>query len=359
MIPVPTKKVNKSVQTPKIVKIRTKTVIINQVGILSIACAIINSFFCKNNILFYLTKIKKGVILFMVKSYFNQKKSKNWMSIRMRICLINIFTFNTILSFSQETPYYQLPKNRKQNHEMIVMPNLDAFTVTYFLAASTGIRKPFFGQNGISPSAISSEAQASGLWEIALGQNRNDNWIYEFGVAKFNNRLRTSFLELSRAPLVFTNEIEQYYAPFRVKKKILTLDKVSRNAFLNIGLGVSYLINENNNPLEEGKISFGQRPTPEPRDYTSLNFKIASSKQPIAFELLTEIRGKVSERLEISVFGKAVFRNSSYLNNQFSFSYVDGSLKEFATFEKPISIQFGLQAKFNSPKYYQYKSSVE
>ena len=72
--------------------------------------------------------------------------------------------------------------------------------------------------------------------------------------------------------------------------------------------------------LEEGKISFGQRPTPEPRDYTSLNFKIESSNQPIAFELLTEIRGKVSERLEISAFGKAVFRNSKYLNNQFSFS---------------------------------------
>lgn len=306
-----------------------------------------------------MTKIKKEVILFMVKSYFIQKKLKSLKSFGIRILFINLFTFTTILSYTQETPYYQLPKNRKQNHEMIVMPNLDAFTVTYFLAASAGIRKPFFGQNGISPSAISSDAQASGFWEIALGQNRNDNWIYEFGVAKFNNHLRTSFLELSRTPLVFTNEIKQYYAPFRVKKKILTLDKVSRNAFINIGLGVLYQINKNNNQLDEGKISFGQRPIPEPRDYTSLNYKIASSNQPIAFELLTEIRGKVSERLEISAFGKAVFRNSRYLNNQFSFSYVDASLKEFGTYEKSISLQFGLQAKFNSPKYYQYKSSVE
>ncbi len=295
----------------------------------------------------------------MVKSYFNQKKFKNLKSFKTMILLINMFTFTMTLSFSQETPYYQLPKNRKQNHEMIAMPNLDAFTITYFLAASAGIRKPFFGLNGISPSTIRAEAQTSGFWEIALGQNRNDNWIYEFGIAKYNNNLKTSFLELSRAPLVFTNEIEQYYTPLRVKKKILTFDKVSRNAFLNIGLGVSYLINKNIKKLEEGKISFGQRPTPEPRDYTSLNFKIESSNQPIAFELLTEIRGKVSERLEISAFGKAVFRNSKYLNNQFSFSYVDGSLKEFGTHEKSVSIQFGLQVKLNSPKYYQYKSRVE
>ncbi len=295
----------------------------------------------------------------MVKSYVSQKKSKDLKSFKTTILLFSMYTIATTLSFSQETPYYQLPKNRKQNHEMIVMPNLDAFTVTYFLAASAGIRKPFFGLNGISPSAIRTETQATGFWEITLGQNRNDNWIYEFGIVKTNNKLKTSFLEISRAPLVFTNEIEQYYAPFRVKKKILTIDKVSRNAFLNVGLGVSYQINKNVNKLEEGKISFGQRPTPDPRDYTSLNFKIESSNQPIAFELLTEVRGKVSERLELSAYGKAIFRNSKYLNNQFSFSYVDGDLKEFGAFEKSVSIQFGLQAKFNSPKYYQYKSSVD
>jgi hypothetical protein len=295
----------------------------------------------------------------MVKRYFIQKKSKDLKSFKTMILLISMFTFTTILSFSQETPYYQLPKNRKHNHEMIVMPNLDAFTITYFLSATVGIRKPFIQQSGISPSALSAEAPASGFWEIALGQNRNDNWIYELGITKFNYRIKTSFLELSRTPLVFSNETEQYYAPFRVKKKILTLDKVSRNAFLNIGLGVSYLINNHNKSLEEGKITFGQRPIPEPRDYTSLNFRIASSNQPIAFELLTEIRGKVSERLEIAVFGKAFFRNHKYLNNQFSFTYVDGTFKEFENFEKSISILFGLQAKFNSPKYYQYKSRVD
>ena len=295
----------------------------------------------------------------MIKSYFIQNKSKDLKSFKAMLMWIIMFTFTTILSFSQETPYYQLPKNRKQNHEMIVMPNLDAFTITYFLSASAGIRKPFIQQNGISPSAASFEAPANGFWEIALGQNRNDNWIYEFGITKSNNRLKTSFLELSRTPLVFTNELEQYYAPFRVKKKILTLDKVSRNAFINIGLGVSYLIKSNNKPIEEGKITFGQRPIPEPRDYTSLNFRIASSNQPLAFELLTEVRGKVSERLEISVFGKAFFRNIKYLNNQFSFTYVDSSFKEFGNYEKPISILFGLQAKFNSPKYYQYKSRVD
>lgn len=289
----------------------------------------------------------------------SRKKSRNVTYLKKRLICIALLWLNIVFSFAQETPYYQLPKNRKQNHELISMPNLNAFTVTYFLSASGGIRKPFQYQNSSSPTGTTSDSQSAGLWEIALGQNRNDNWIYEFGVTNFNNRLSTSFLELSRVPLVFTNEIKQYYAPLRIKKKILTLDRVSRNGFLNIGVGVLYLLNKKVDNIEEGKITFGQRPIPEPRDYTSLDFRITSSNQPIAVELMTEIRAKISERIEISVFGKAVFRNNKYLNNQFTFRYVDGSLKEFGVYEKPVSILFGLQAKFNSPKYYKYKSNVE
>jgi hypothetical protein len=295
----------------------------------------------------------------MLDSYLILEKIFTLTYFKKRVFILLFFLLSFQLCAAQDTPYYQLPQNRKQNHELISMPNLNAFTITYFLAASAGFKKPLLGENLVSPSAANSKAIISGFGEITLGQNRNDNWIFEFGVSQQNSYLQTSFLELRRNSLDFTNKPREFYAPFRIKKKVLCLDKVSRAAFLNVGLGVSYLIKKSKKNIEEGTYPFGQRPIPEPRDYTSLNYKVTSSNYPLALELLTEIRGKVTERLEISIFAKGFLRNNRHLYNQFTFNYVDGTSSSFGVYEKPISFLFGLQAKINSPKYYQYKSNVE
>ena len=288
------------------------------------------------------------------------KNIDNLTRLMQKIALIAAFILSSLTSiFAQESPYYQLPQNRKSGSELITMPNLNTFTITYFLAASVGIKKSFLGENAVSPSAIESSSQSEGFWDISIGQTRNDNWIYELGLAKYNSYLSTSFLALGRNPLPFRNETKQFYVPLRVKKKIWTIDKVSRSAFLNIGLGVSYLVKNQKKTAEQGRILFNQRPTPEPRDYTTLDFNMSSSSFPFAFEFITEIRGKVSERIEITAFGKAFMRPNKFLNNQFTFNYVDQSSVSFGVYEKPFSVLFGLQARLNSPKYYSYKSRVE
>lgn len=270
-----------------------------------------------------------------------------------------LFLLTSHIVFSQETPYYQLPQNRNKNHEMVVMPNLEAFTITYFITTSAGLRKPFIQENLQPPSAANSSLQGSGYWEVTLGQNRNDNWILEFGVTRFKGSVRTSFTELSRYPLVFTNQTNQVYVPFRVKKKVWTIDRVSRNAFLNVGIGASYLLIKQKSFSETGEVKFQQRPIPEATDYTSFEYALTSSRFPIALEFLTELRGKVSERVEISVFSKVFLRNSEHLKNAFTFNYFDSTNRNFDVSEKPLSLVFGLQAKFNSPKYYSYKSRVD
>ncbi|HLO46171.1 MAG TPA: hypothetical protein VK175_17650 [Leadbetterella sp.] len=273
--------------------------------------------------------------------------------------VIFLFILTSYTAFSQETPYYQLPQNRNKNHEMVVMPNLEAFTITYFITSSAGLRKPFIQENLQSPSAATSSVQGSGFWEVTFGQNRNDNWILEFGVTRYKGSVRTSFTELSQYPLVFTNQTNQVYVPFRVKKKVWTIDRVSRNAFLNVGVGASYLLIKQKSFSENGEVRFQQRPVPEANDYTSFEYALTSSRFPIAMELLTELRGKVSERLEISIFSKVFLRNAEHLKNAFTFNYVDGTNRNFDVSEKPLSLVFGLQAKLNSPKYYSYKSRVD
>lgn len=277
-----------------------------------------------------------------------------------KLNLIIIFFLQSGIScFAPESPYYQLPQNRKRSHELVTMPNLNTFTLTYFLSASVGIKKSYFTEYQTSPSPVESLSEMEGFWDVTIGQNRNDNWIFELGVAKYNSSLNTNFTALGRNVFPFRNEITQFYLPFRLKKKLVTLDKISRSAFLNLGIGVSYLVKNQKKTVEQGRILFNQRPIPEPRDYTSLDFEMNSSKNPLAFEFLSEIRGKVSERLEITAFGKALFRPDRYLSNQFTFNYVDQTSVSFGVYEKPLAILFGLQARLNSPKYYSYKSKVE
>ena len=273
--------------------------------------------------------------------------------------IIISFQLCGISCFAQESPYYQLPQNRKHNYELLTMPHLNTFTITYFLAASVGIKKSYFTEYLTSPTPVESNSEMEGFWDITIGQNRNDNWIFELGIAKYNSNLNTNFTALGRSLFPFRNEMKQYYLPFRLKKKIITLDKVSRSAFLNLGIGVSYLFKNQKKTAEKDRILFNQRPIPEPRDYTTLDFEMNSSNNPLAFEFITEIRGKVSERLEITAFGKAFFRPDRYLSNQFTFNYVDQTSVTFGIYEKPLSILFGIQALLNSPKYYGYKSRVD
>jgi hypothetical protein len=263
------------------------------------------------------------------------------------------------VALSQDTPYYQLPQNRDKNHEKVVMPNLDSFGINYFIATSGGLRKPFMKEINTSPSAATSEVRGTGFWEISVGQIRNDNWIWELGVAEYRAYLNTSFNELSRFPLVFRNDFKQLYVPFRAKKKVWTIDRVGRNAFVNIGIGASYLLVKQKSFSESGSFKFQQRPVPEANDYTSLDYSLRSSKFPLSFEFLTELRGKISERVEISIFAKAFLRNPAHLTNSFTFSYAGGQSSSFEVYEKPMSLIFGLQAKLNSPKYFAYKSKVQ
>ena len=283
--------------------------------------------------------------------------TKVWVKISFLTLYICLLISQNVIS--QDAPYYQSPQNRKQNHELVVMPNLNTFTTTYFIAASVGIKKSILGEMSGSPAISKTTSESTGMWEITFGQNRNDNWIFEIGLAQYNSNIKTNFSELSRYPIIFTNEAKQLYAPLRVKKKILTLNKISRAAFINVGVGVNYLIKNQKTSNEVGQYKFFQRPIPEANDYKTLEFALSTSNQPLVLEFLTEIRGKVSERLELAVFGKAFVRNNKYLKNKFVFNYVDGSSRGFEAYEKPISISFGIQAKFNSPRYYSYKSKVD
>jgi len=273
---------------------------------------------------------------------------------------IVVFSLSSSQSlFAQETPYYKLPTQRKMNHELITFPNLDSFSISYFLSVSGGFKKSFVGSTNISPTETTASSPINEFWEVSVGQNRNENWHYELGVIAIQSYLSTQFTEIGNGSLNFVNEEKQYFIPFRIKKKILSLDRVSRNAFLNMGLGTYYLLNRPKIGSEIGTLEFSKKRNPNPEDFNTMDYEIHKSKFPVVLEFLTEVRGKVTERFELNLFFKGIIKSSQNQKNDFHLNYVNGTTDSFSNFSKNISLLFGLQAKFYSPKYFKYKSQVE
>ncbi|MCP9770131.1 hypothetical protein EGI22_19680 [Lacihabitans sp. LS3-19] len=270
-----------------------------------------------------------------------------------------VFLIFPQIIIAQETPYYQLLTQRKLNHEIINLPNLNSFSISYFFAVSGGFKKSYPGSTAISPTEIVANSPINGLWEITFGQNRNENWHYEIGVSEMYNNLTTRFTKIGNGSLSFINEEKQYFIPLRVKKKIVTLDRVSRNAFINVGIGAYYLVNKPKIGSENGTLEFTKKRNPSPEDFNTLDYEIYKSKFPVTFEFLTELRGKVTERFELSLYFKGIVKSSQNQKNNFQLNYINGNYDSFGNFSKSVSLVFGLQAKLNSPKYFRYKSKVE
>ena len=113
-------------------------------------------------------------------------------------------------------------------------------------------------------------ALLTSLWEVNLGQNLNDNIMLETGLCHQKSSLSTTFYNIFRQPVIITNEKEQYFIPMRIKKRVLTIDRITKTAFVNLGIGAAYNINKPH-INEELSINFLPRNNPEPTDFKKLN----------------------------------------------------------------------------------------
>jgi hypothetical protein len=274
------------------------------------------------------------------------------------IKVIVIFWVMVLNVKAQETPYYTPPGKRLKNHEIINMPFLTSKSISYYFGLTGGFKKAFIANYNASPLDIISNTYITGLWEVNFGQNRNDNLMFESGISHLKSSLNTTFMNIFRQPVIVSNEREQYFIPFRIKKKIITLDKITKSAFVNIGIGTAYTFSKSS-ALEKQTINFLLPKVPNPTDIKKLTIEKNTNKFPMLLEAFAELKGKVSERIELSIFVKSILKSPKDLSNNFAIEKVNGEGIYFGNFEKRLSISFGLQARLNSPKYLKYSSNVE
>jgi hypothetical protein len=282
---------------------------------------------------------------------------------KKKILLFIIFlktAFNTFL-MAQESPYYQLPKNRVDRTEAINMPNLYSKYVQYYFSAAGGMKKNFSKTTLSQSLPISTSTDLTVYWEIAFGQTRNHNYFWEIGLIKNPMFIRTDFSAINNTPfpLIFRKGDNFYGIPLRFKKRIFTFDKIANNAFWNFGVGVIYNPITTARETETNEIQFRLSNNPLPTDLKNMTYNLSTIPRPLNFELLTEIRGVVMERLELSLYIKSIFSSANQFRNSYSITFFNEKQINLKQNLISPSLLFGIQAQINSPKFYKYYSKVD
>ncbi len=262
---------------------------------------------------------------------------------------------------AQEKPYYELPKNRKETNELLSMPNLKSFGIHYYFGLAGGFKKNYSAFQKEPTFEIDSNSGLNLYWETVFGQNRDYNYYWEIGYISNPTYLKSNLNEINPGPfpLTFLNGQKFHAIPFRLKKRVLIIDKVAKSAFINLGLGIIYQLPSSKQSIENEIIKFRTGRNPLNNDLTSIEYSLISKNKPFSGEFLLEVRGKVIERFDLGLYLKSIYKPSKQLINSFNFNYFDQSSNQSIQYLNNFSFLFGIQAQINSPKFLKYTSTVE
>jgi hypothetical protein len=274
--------------------------------------------------------------------------------IKLLLTACGLLFFN-FLSLCQETPYYQKPENRKNDWEVSTLPNLKAFVIKYYASAHGSFRKDFLKNQSQSNFGGKDATNLAGYAEFNIGVNRNEKYLFETGFIISHQNL-TTYTELS---LPFQNDVKSYLIPIKIKRTVLTLDKVSKTGFLMVGLGINTRLKQFGNEFTDNFFEIKYRGTPPDNAIETVNYRLERKVPLFQLESTVEMRGKVTERFELGLFMKSNFTPVSNLKNNVTFTRFNGAVETSNLRTALVSINFGILARINSPRFVEYSSKID
>jgi hypothetical protein len=270
-----------------------------------------------------------------------------------------VLCFFSLMSYAQEEEgYYKEFAKRSRSFEIENLPNLDSRFSSFYVGVSGAFRKPYHSVSTNAADFGVSEHPMGDLAELNLGLNFNNNYFVETGLRIMKNNLTTYVYATPHNPgFTIGHTNKQFYLPVIVKKKIMSLNRVTKNAQMNIGAGGGIMLATK--PRSRGSLSADLQQSIQSPDLVSYYVTLSQSDSPIYGEVNLEIKGNITERLEILVFTKGMFRQPRYLENSFNVDFNGGRpAQNYSIFEKSGSLIFGLQIRLNSRKFYRYSSVI-
>jgi hypothetical protein len=275
--------------------------------------------------------------------------------LKYRILFFFVILFKFHSTWAQdtesETPYYKLPTNRSKEEELRSIPNLKPFEIKYYFNLSGNFKKDYYKTSTFTLLSTEPLIELYGSYAITLGQNRNNNWFYEIGYRRYAYEVNNYLYNLNRSPLTFQNKLTATYIPITIKKRVFVIDKVSKNAQINIKAEIDFLLNDKavNSPVLPLRISQGS-------PAQQFNYEINNNKNPVIIETGLELKGNITPKFEIGIFSNLIIQKPSLLKNNFKVIYQNGQTETSTTYLNGLSINFGLEIIINSPTYRRFRS---
>lgn len=276
----------------------------------------------------------------------------------MKLVLLFVGVFYSLVLTAQEDQYYKALDRRKVSHEVENLPNLDSKFTTFYVGASGALRRTFVGQNAGFSDFAQHPVQLRGWLEGIVGLNMNNTYFVETGIVRTRNDFTSHIYATQDYPgfgIGMSNE--QWYIPLSLKRRLFGLNRVTKNAYINLGIGGGVRVSST--PKTFGTYTANINEQIRNPALQEFNVTLVQSHSPIYGELSVELKGNVTERLEVVVFFKGQLRNKDFLRQEFAINYNGGRMnRTFEIWEKPTSLTFGIQARLNSRKFYTYKSRI-
>ena len=260
---------------------------------------------------------------------------------------------------AQEDEEYYKPPSKRLDVRNNTYPNLDRKAVSLYLGLEGGFKLNYASLNNSIGNLVSSQNNNDFSWGISVGYNSDNKWAVETGYLKNPVYFVQSVSSGRGAPFTYRIGTILNTIPLRYKYKVLNLDVITKSAAIYVGGGV--LLNTNaKERMVFARTFTGVSGNAIKRDTIRLISESFTTKKLFAaFELQTELQGRVTNGFYISLFGRMNFAPSGGLRSDLVYKQNSNKIGEATQSLKGISYNFGLLLRLDLARGYKYQSQVE
>jgi hypothetical protein len=260
----------------------------------------------------------------------------------------------SFLAFGQEEDEYYKKPSQRSDVRNNTYPNLDRKAMNMYIGVEGGMEVNQSTLINNLDGLIGKQKGQDLYWGIVLGYNMNDTWSVETGFYKNPTSLIQSVSSGRSIPYVYRFGSGLQTIPIRYKRKIVTIDPVTKNATLHVGAGI--LLATDAADKKVGERNFvGTSNNPQKRDTLRLKSEAFLSKKAIAqAEFQVELHGRVSNALSVVVFARGNISPKGIIRSDIDYSINGVTVDKAQQLSNGISFNFGLVVRYNIMRGYKY-----
>lgn len=271
-------------------------------------------------------------------------------SVILLLCLVNC----SFLVFSQEEDEYYKKPSQRSDVRNSAYPNLNRKSVNLYLGVEGGLESNQSTLINNLDGLIGKQKGKDFYWGVVLGYNMNDVWSVETGFYKNPTYLIQSVSSGRSIPYLYRFGTGLSTIPIRYKRKILTVDPITKNATIHVGAGI--LLSTDASDKKVGERNFvGMSNNPQQRDTLRLKSEAFLSKKGVVQgEFQVELHGRVSNSLSIVVFARGNIAPKGLIRSDIAYSINSVTVDRAQQVSNGISFNFGLVIRYNLMRGYKY-----